>query len=725
MKKIAILGSTGSIGTQTLEVIRENKDIEVTGLAAGTNVDLLEKQIREFQPKLVAMWTEEKAKELKSRIRDLDVKVVSGMDGLLEIATMEESEILVTAIVGMIGIRPTIAAIKAGKDIALANKETLVTAGHIIMPLAKECGVKILPVDSEHSAIFQSLQGSHGKNELKKILLTASGGPFRGKKQEDLLNIRVEDALKHPNWAMGRKITIDSSTMVNKGLEVMEARWLFNVDIDDVQVVVQPQSVIHSMVEYVDGAVIAQLGTPDMKLPIQYALYYPERRFLPGERVDFWSIGHLDFEKPDMDTFYGLALAYEAGRCGGTLPTVFNAANELAVSQFLNREIKYLEITEIIEDCMKAHKTIANPTVEQILDTEQDTYDRFSCRWLLMGIVLAILLFGFIVFFHELGHFLLARINGINVYEFWIGMGPTLAHKKIGNTDYCLKILPIGGACVMGEDEKEDLSEGSFNSKSPWHRISVIAAGPVFNFILAFIGAFIIICFVGVDKPVIGTVNAGTPAAEAGLQAGDEIVKINDKNIHIFKDISTYNQFHQGQTMKIVYKRNGEKNTVSVTPEKNDSGYYLIGITSSNYVKTNVFETAAYSAYNVKYWINLTIDSLKQLVTGRIGVDQLSGPVGIVSAVDTTYKESKSGGALLIFLNLLQMTILLSANLGVMNLLPLPALDGGRLVFLIVEVIRGKRVPPEKEGYVHLAGMALFLCLMVFVMYNDIRRIFF
>ena len=725
MKKIAILGSTGSIGTQTLEVIRENKDIEVTGLAAGTNVDLLEKQIREFQPKLVAMWTEEKAKELKSRIRDLDVKVVSGMDGLLEIATMEESEILVTAIVGMIGIRPTIAAIKAGKDIALANKETLVTAGHIIMPLAKECGVKILPVDSEHSAIFQSLQGSHGKNELKKILLTASGGPFRGKKQEDLLNIRVEDALKHPNWAMGRKITIDSSTMVNKGLEVMEARWLFNVDIDDVQVVVQPQSVIHSMVEYVDGAVIAQLGTPDMKLPIQYALYYPERRFLPGERVDFWSIGHLDFEKPDMDTFYGLALAYEAGRCGGTLPTVFNAANELAVSQFLNREIKYLEITEIIEDCMKAHKTIANPTVEQILDTEQETYDRIRSRRSQMGIVLAILLFGFIVFFHELGHFLLARINGINVYEFWIGMGPTLAHKKIGNTDYCLKILPIGGACVMGEDEKEDLSEGSFNSKSPWRRISVIAAGPVFNFILAFIGAFIIICFVGVDKPVIGTVNAGTPAAEAGLQAGDEIVKINDKNIHIFKDISTYNQFHQGQTMKIVYKRNGEKNTVSVTPEKNDSGYYLIGITSSNYVKTNVFETAAYSAYNVKYWINLTIDSLKQLVTGRIGVDQLSGPVGIVSAVDTTYKESKSGGALLIFLNLLQMTILLSANLGVMNLLPLPALDGGRLVFLIVEVIRGKRVPPEKEGYVHLAGMALFLCLMVFVMYNDIRRIFF
>lgn len=379
MKKIAILGSTGSIGTQTLEVVRENKDIEVLALAAGNNITLLEQQIREFHPRLVGVWAEEKAEELKSRIRDTGTKVVSGMDGLLEIAQIEGSEILVTAIVGMIGIRPTIAAIEAGKDIALANKETLVTAGHIIMPLAKKMGVKILPVDSEHSAIFQSLQGSR-RSEVKKILLTASGGPFRGKKQEDLLNIRVEDALKHPNWAMGRKITIDSSTMVNKGLEVMEAKWLFDVDIDDVQVVVQPQSVIHSMVEFVDGAVIAQLGTPDMKLPIQYALYYPERRYLPGDRVDFWKIGHLDFEEPDMDTFYGLELAYEAGRTGGTLPTVFNAANELAVSQFLNREIKYLEIIEIIEDCMRAHKTIENPTVEQILETEAATYERIRGR---------------------------------------------------------------------------------------------------------------------------------------------------------------------------------------------------------------------------------------------------------------------------------------------------------------------------------------------------------
>ncbi len=379
MKKIAILGSTGSIGTQTLEVVRENGDIEVCGIAAGSNIGLLEEQIRMFRPRLAAVWSEEKAKELKTRISDTDTRVVSGMDGLLEVSTLKETEIIVTAIVGMIGIRPTIEAIKAGKDIALANKETLVTAGHIIMPLAKENHVSILPVDSEHSAIFQSLQGNERKT-LHKILLTASGGPFRGKKEEDLLEIRVEDALRHPNWAMGQKITIDSSTMVNKGLEVIEAKWLFGVDVDQVQVVVQPQSIIHSMVEYVDGAVMAQLGTPDMKLPIQYALYYPKRRYLPGDRVDFWSLGKLEFEKPDMDTFYGLKLAYDAGRKGGTLPTVFNAANELAVRQFLNREIKYLEIVEIIEDCMQVHRNIENPSLQEILDTEAATYDRINSR---------------------------------------------------------------------------------------------------------------------------------------------------------------------------------------------------------------------------------------------------------------------------------------------------------------------------------------------------------
>lgn len=380
MKKIAILGSTGSIGTQTLEVVRENKDIEVLGLAAGNNIKLLEEQIREFRPKLVAVWKEEKAKELRENIKDLDVKVVSGMDGLIEIAVMEESEILVTAIVGMIGIRPTIEAIKAGKDIALANKETLVTAGHIIMPLAKEHNVAILPVDSEHSAIFQSLQGNK-RSQLHKILLTASGGPFRGRKREDLWNIQVEDALKHPNWEMGRKITIDSSTLVNKGLEVIEAKWLFDVDIDQIEVVVHPQSIIHSMVEYVDGAIIAELGTPDMKLPIQYALYYPERRYLPGDRVDFAALSQLTFEKPDLDTFYGLRLAMEAGKAGGSLPTVFNAANELAVSKFLDRKIGYLQIPEIIEDCMRNHKNILNPSVEEILQTEQTVYEQIESRW--------------------------------------------------------------------------------------------------------------------------------------------------------------------------------------------------------------------------------------------------------------------------------------------------------------------------------------------------------
>lgn len=379
MKKIAILGSTGSIGTQTLEVVRENGDIEVISLAAGSNTELLEQQVREFHPQVVCVYEEEKAREFRERLKDVAVRIVTGMDGLIETACVPEAEIVVTAVVGMIGIRPTIAAIEAGKDIALANKETLVTAGHLIIPLAREKGIRILPVDSEHSAIFQSLQGNAG-NRIQKILLTASGGPFRGKREEDLLNVKVEDALKHPNWSMGRKITIGSSTMVNKGLEVIEAKWLFDVEIDDIQVVVQPQSVIHSMVEYEDGSVIAQLGTPDMKLPIQYALYYPQRRYLPGDRLDFWSLTHLDFEKPDMDTFYGLSLAYEAGRTGGSLPTVFNAANELAVAMFLNREITYLEIVEIIEDCMRAHHNIKSPSLEQILTAEQETYERIRSR---------------------------------------------------------------------------------------------------------------------------------------------------------------------------------------------------------------------------------------------------------------------------------------------------------------------------------------------------------
>ena len=380
MKKIAILGSTGSIGTQTLEVARNNGDLEIVSLAAGSNIKKLEEQIREFHPRLVAVWTEEKAKELRDAVKDLDVNVVSGMDGLIRVCTLPEAEIVVTAIVGMIGIVPTIAAMKAGKDIALANKETLVTAGHIIIPLAKETGVKILPVDSEHSAIFQCLNGEN-RSQLKKILLTASGGPFRGKKLEDLKNIQVEDALKHPNWAMGRKITIDSSTLVNKGLEMMEAKWLFGVEPKDIQIVVQPKSIIHSMVEFVDGAVIAQLGTPDMKLPIQYALYYPERRFLPGDRLDFWKLQEITFEKPDMETFRGLKLAFDAAAAGGSMPTVYNAANERAVAKFLDRKIAYLQIPEIIETCMGQHKVKENPYVEEILDTEQAVYEFIESRW--------------------------------------------------------------------------------------------------------------------------------------------------------------------------------------------------------------------------------------------------------------------------------------------------------------------------------------------------------
>ena len=373
IKRIGVLGSTGSIGTQTLEIVRNNKDLQVTALAAGTSVTLMEQQIREFLPQLAVMWTEEAARDLKERVADLPVKVLCGMDGLLTLAAMEDMDILVTAIVGMIGIRPTIAAISAGKTIALANKETLVTAGHIIMPLAAEKKVPILPVDSEHSAIFQSMNGENRKR-VSKILLTASGGPFRGKKREELADITVEDALKHPNWSMGRKITVDSSSLVNKGLEVIEAKWLFNVEPENIQVVVQPQSVIHSMVEYEDGGIMAQLGTPDMKLPIQYALFYPDRRPLPGKRLDFYEMKSITFEKPDTDTFLGLPLAYRAIHAGGSMPTVFNAANEKAVALFLDKKIRFLTIYDLIQGAMENHKVVENPSVEQILEAEAEAH---------------------------------------------------------------------------------------------------------------------------------------------------------------------------------------------------------------------------------------------------------------------------------------------------------------------------------------------------------------
>ena len=374
MKKIGILGSTGSIGTQTLDIVRKEKDLKVVSMAAGSNVKLMEQQVREFRPQIVAMWTEEAAADLRTRLADMPVKVVYGMEGLLEVSTVDEMEVLVTGIVGMIGIKPTIAAIEHGKTIALANKETLVTAGHIIMPLAAKKGVSILPVDSEHSAIFQSLNGER-KERVSRILLTASGGPFRGKTRQELEKMTVEDALKHPNWSMGKKVTIDSASLCNKGLEVMEAKWLFDVELDQIQVLIHPQSIVHSGVEYVDGGIMAQLGVPDMKLPIQYALFYPDRRPMDTGRVDFFRLKQLTFEEPDTETFRGLALAYRAARQGGSMPTVFNAANEKAVALFLQKKITFLQIPELIEASMEAHKVVENPTVEQILETEAATYE--------------------------------------------------------------------------------------------------------------------------------------------------------------------------------------------------------------------------------------------------------------------------------------------------------------------------------------------------------------
>ena len=375
MRRIVLLGSTGSIGTQTLDVVRNNpEELEVIGLAANRRVEDVEAQVREFKPRYVCMYDEQAAKELQIKIQDTGIKVLSGMEGLLEIVSVPEADTVLTAVVGMIGIQPTIRAIESGKDIALANKETLVCAGHIIMPLAAKMGVKILPVDSEHSAIFKSLNGEP-RDKVEKILLTASGGPFRGKKVADLVNMTAADALKHPNWDMGPKVTIDSSSLVNKGLEVMEARWLFDVSLDNIQVVIHPQSIIHSAVQYVDGAVIAQLGVPDMKLPIQYALFYPDRRPMAEKRLDLFELGSLTFERPDTETFKGLSLAFDAARAGGSMPTVFNAANEMAVRAFLKGEIKYLEIYDMIERAMNNHKRIDNPDVAQILATEQETYD--------------------------------------------------------------------------------------------------------------------------------------------------------------------------------------------------------------------------------------------------------------------------------------------------------------------------------------------------------------
>ena len=380
VKNIVILGSTGSIGTQTLDVVRNNKDLHVLALCAGHNVKLLEEQIREFHPELAVLDDERAAAELRVRVTDRPVKVLSGMEGMLEAVTLPDADLVVTAVVGMIGIRPTIEAIKAGKDIALANKETLVTAGHLIMPLAKKMDVRILPVDSEHSAVFQALHGEN-RSQIEKLLITASGGPFRGKTREELSRVTLADTLKHPNWVMGRKITVDSATLVNKGLEVMEARWLFDVDLDRIQVVVQPQSIIHSMVEFKDGAVMAQLGTPDMRLPIQYALFYPERRFLDGPRLDFTKLREIRFDIPDMDTFLGLPMAIEAAKKGGSMPVVFNAANEEAVQKFLREEISFLDIYEIIRRSMDRHDVVEHPELEEILSVEKDTREWIESRW--------------------------------------------------------------------------------------------------------------------------------------------------------------------------------------------------------------------------------------------------------------------------------------------------------------------------------------------------------
>lgn len=381
MKRVTILGATGSIGTQTLDVISQNPDdFEVVALTASESVQKMAELIQRFCPSYAVMKNEEKAEELRKLLPSHSCEILYGMDGFVTVSTLKNVDVVVAAMVGMIGLRPVMEAIRAGKDIALANKETLVTAGHIIMPLAKEYGVSILPVDSEHSAIFQCLNGEK-KSQIETLFLTASGGPFRHSTKEELEKVTVEQALMHPNWSMGAKITIDSATMINKGLEMIEAKWLFDVDIDKIHVLVQPKSVIHSMVGFVDGAVMAQLGTPDMRLPIQYALYYPERNYLGGERLNFEALADIQFEKPNTDVLRGVPIAVEASRIGGSMLTAMNAANEYAVARFLKKDIAFLQIYDMIEYAMSKHRVIKHPDLSQILETERETYERLNKDW--------------------------------------------------------------------------------------------------------------------------------------------------------------------------------------------------------------------------------------------------------------------------------------------------------------------------------------------------------
>ena len=667
--------------------------------------------------------------------------------------------------------------------------------------MAKEHGVQILPVDSEHSAIFQALHGEK-RAQVEKLLITASGGPFRGRKREELEHVTLADTLKHPNWVMGQKITVDSATLVNKGLEVMEARWLFDVDLDHIQVVVQPKSIIHSMVEFKDGAVMAQLGTPDMRLPIQYALYYPERRYLDGERLDFHKLKEITFEDPDMDTFLGLPMAMDAARKGGSMPTVFNAANELAVKKFLQEKIGFLDIYDIIAQSMERHTVIRNPELEEILAVEDETY-----KW----IILALLIFSAIILFHELGHFLLAKKNKIVVTEFSLGMGPRLLSTEKNGTRYSLKLLPLGGSCAMLGEDMEDESKGTFNGAPVWGRIATVAAGPVFNFILAFVFAVLIVTLVGYDPAEVTQVESGSTVAEAGLQEGDIIKEYQGYHIDLARDLYLYmylNNPQEDETIHMTVERDGKDVELAFKPDVQVR--YLLGfnrkstdslevaslipgmglsetgvepgdvITSINgtrlessddytaylaehpltsepvtityerdgleynaevtpsesrtavldfsynlaYTKTHGFEVLKYGTLEVKYMIRSTLLSLKELLTGGLGVKDLSGPVGVVDAIGSTYEASKSEGMLTIWVNMLYMAALLSANLGVMNLLPLPALDGGRLVFLIIEAIRRKPVNRQIEGMVHFAGLMVLMLLMVVVMYNDILKIF-
>ena len=706
MKKIAILGSTGSIGTQTLDIIEQNPDMfSASVLSCGANIELLGEQIERHKPSLAIVSNEDDAVEMGRKYPHTEF--LYGMEGMVVAAAKTDCDIVFNSLSGMMGLMPTYFAIQSGKDIALANKETLVVGGELIMNAVSEKNVQLLPVDSEHSAIFQALQGNE-RQSINRIILTASGGPFRGYSIQQLEKVTLAQALNHPNWKMGSKITIDSATMMNKGLEVIEAKWLFGVPAEKIEVVVHPQSIIHSMVEYMDHSIIAQLGVPDMRIPISYALTYPKRIENKINGIDFLQMGTLTFEKPDLKTFQCLDYAYEAIKAGGSYPVVLNAANEVLVQQFLENKISFLDIQNRIEKTLQNHNPVYQMGLEEILEIDHNIRGGFT----IMMIVYAILIFCLLIFVHELGHFITAKSVGIRVNEFALGMGPLLFHFTKGETEYSLRALPIGGYCKMEGEDEESSDASAFNNKSFPAKALVVVAGSVMNLLLAIIILSLVFLAVGMPSSTIKELSPDLPAVKAGMLPGDKIVQIEDKTIKEWNDITDTIGASKEDTLTVIAERDSERLIFEVGVTTSEDGHRIIGITpeyTKNPGKALMLGTQSTFEMGVKM-----VEVIGQLITGEVSTKSLTGPVGIVYMVGDSAKLG--------ILYLAQLTALISLNLAIVNMLPFPALDGGRLMFMIIRLFTGKAVSDETEGKIHFVGLLLLFGLMIYITYQDIGR---